>query len=57
MPNTRNRDNDRNQSRSEQESLQRREYRGPNGEIHHHTRTYMEQHGGSKNNDKNRNDR
>ena len=49
MPNDRN--NDRNsshtESRSERESLKEREYRGPKGEIHHHTRTYMEQHGGS----------
>lgn len=31
--------------REERESLERREYRDQNGEIHHHTRTYMEQHG------------
>lgn len=31
--------------RSERESLKAREYRDENGEIHHHTNTYMEQHG------------
>lgn len=52
MPNDRNRNNDNNtrthESRSEQESLKRREYRGSDGQIHHHTRTYMEQHGRDK---------
>ncbi len=42
----------RSQSGSEGESdLKSREYRAPDGEIHHHTTTYMEQHegeGGSK---------
>lgn len=33
--------------RAEEADLKRREYRGADGEIHHHTRTYMEQHGGS----------
>jgi hypothetical protein len=31
--------------REEEADLKRREYRGADGEIHHHTRTYMEQHG------------
>lgn len=31
---------------SESESLKEREYRGPDGEIHHHTKKYMEQHEG-----------
>lgn len=51
MPHDRkNGDRAHNESRSERESLERREYRGPRGEIHHHTRTYMEQHGGSRRN-------
>ena len=33
--------------REEEADLKRREYRGDDGEIHHHTRTYMEQHGGN----------
>ena len=44
------------ESRSERESLKQREYRGPNGEIHHHTHTYMEQHG-EKGRNSNNNDR
>jgi hypothetical protein len=31
-------------SSSEQQSLRAREYRDEKGEIHHHTKTYMEQH-------------
>lgn len=31
---------------SEDADLKRREYRDEKGEVHHHTRTYMEQHGG-----------
>jgi hypothetical protein len=34
--------------RAEQEDLKRREYRDEKGEVHHHTRTYMEQHRGEK---------
>ncbi len=30
---------------NEDADLKRREYRGPDGEEHHHTKTYMEQHG------------
>ena len=37
----------RDHDREEEADLKRREYRGEDGEIHHHTRTYMEQHGGS----------
>ncbi len=33
------------ESRSESDDLKSREYRDEKGEIHHHTRTYMEQHG------------
>jgi hypothetical protein len=29
----------------EQESLKRREYTDEKGDVHHHTKTYMEQHG------------
>jgi len=32
--------------RGQEADLKRHEYRGEDGEIHHHTRTYMEQHGG-----------
>jgi hypothetical protein len=32
-------------AQSEQQSLKSREYRDENGQIHHHTRSYMEQHG------------
>lgn len=28
--------------------LKKREYRGPDGEIHHHTKKYMEEHEGEK---------
>ena len=35
----------REQSRDEAADLKRREYVGADGETHHHTRTYMEQHG------------
>ena len=34
-------------SQGERESLEGREYRGEDGQIHHHTRASMEQHGGS----------
>ena len=34
------------QSSSDNADLKRREYRDEKGEVHHHTRTYMEQHGG-----------
>ncbi len=34
--------------RSEGESLKEREYRDKEGNVHHHTRTYMEQHKGEK---------
>ena len=37
----------RDHDREEEADLKRREYRGEDGQIHHHTRTYMEQHGGS----------
>lgn len=30
------------------EDLKSREYRDNQGEVHHHTKTYMEQHGGKK---------
>lgn len=33
---------------AEDADLKRREYRGDDGETHHHTRTYMEQHRGEK---------
>lgn len=33
---------------SERDDLKSREYRGPDGEIHHHTHTYEEQHGGER---------
>ncbi len=33
-------------SSSESSDLKEREYRGPDGEIHHHTTTYQEQHKG-----------
>jgi hypothetical protein len=32
-------------SQSESDDLKEREYRDEQGNIHHHTRTYMEQHG------------
>jgi len=32
----------------EDEDLKSREYRDEKGEVHHHTRSYMEQHGGGK---------
>lgn len=31
--------------REQSESLERREYRDDDGNVHHHTRTYQEQHG------------
>lgn len=34
------------QPSSEEADLKRREYRDEKGAVHHHTRTYMEQHGG-----------
>ena len=50
--------------RDQGDDLKRREYQGDDGEIHHHTRTYMEQHGGegrsgnrSHGRDNNRSDR
>jgi len=51
MPNERD-ENDRNNeqdrgrqaSSSEEQSLKEREYRDKNGEVHHHTRTYEQQH-------------
>ena len=36
----------RENDRVSQEDLKAREYRGADGEIHHHTHTYMEQHEG-----------
>ncbi|MBV8868500.1 MAG: hypothetical protein JOY65_03660, partial [Acetobacteraceae bacterium] len=30
------------------DDLKSREYRDEKGEVHHHTRTYMEQHGGGE---------
>jgi hypothetical protein len=36
----------RRQDASESADLKNREYRGDDGETHHHTRTYMEQHRG-----------
>lgn len=36
---------DRNRN-NEKESLERREYRDKQGNVHHHTKTYMEQHEG-----------
>ena len=38
---------ERDHDRGQEDDLKRREYRGEDGQIHHHTRTYMEQHGGS----------
>ena len=34
--------------RSEDADLKEREYRDKEGNVHHHTRTYMEQHKGEK---------
>jgi hypothetical protein len=34
--------------RSEDQSLKEREYRDKDGNVHHHTRTYMEQHKGEQ---------
>jgi ferritin-like metal-binding protein YciE len=36
------------QERKDKESLKAREYRDAKGEVHHHTKAYMEQHGGSE---------
>jgi hypothetical protein len=36
------------QGREQEDDLKSREYRGEDGQIHHHTRTYMEQHGGER---------
>lgn len=36
-------------SSSDDADLKRREYRDEKGEVHHHTRTYMEQHRGDRN--------
>jgi hypothetical protein len=61
--NNNNRNRDNNGSRGSDSSggtphysLKEREYRGPDGQIHHHTNTYMEQHGrdGGKDGGKNR---
>ena len=38
----------REHDRSEEAELKRREYRDEKGEVHHHTRTYMEQHQGDR---------
>jgi hypothetical protein len=38
----------RNTEGGEESDLKEREYRDEKGEIHHHTRTYMEQHEGEK---------
>ncbi len=35
-------------SQSDSDDLKSREYRDEKGEVHHHTRTYMEQHGDEK---------
>jgi hypothetical protein len=37
-----------NSDHAEEADLKRREYRDEKGEVHHHTKTYMEQHGGEK---------
>jgi hypothetical protein len=37
-----------NVSDDESTDLKEREYRGPDGQVHHHTKKYMEDHGGSK---------
>jgi len=42
------------QQREEEADLKRREYRGEDGQIHHHTRTYMEQHAHDRGDDENR---
>jgi hypothetical protein len=42
---TRSRGQDQDHNREQEADLKRRKYRGADGEIHHHTRTYMEQHG------------
>lgn len=34
-----------NQRSMSSDDLKSREYKDPNGQIHHHTRSYMEQHG------------
>jgi hypothetical protein len=34
------------QQRKDDQSLKAREYRDEKGEVHHHTKAYMEQHGG-----------
>lgn len=36
---------DRERTGQSDSDLKEREYRGPDGEVHHHTRKYMEQHG------------
>jgi hypothetical protein len=38
----------REHERKEEADLKSREYRGDDGEVHHHTRTYLEQHRGEK---------
>jgi hypothetical protein len=40
--------NTRHASSQGSDDLKSREYRGPDGEVHHHTKEYMEQHGGKK---------
>ena len=42
------RKNEQREDRAERESLKEREYRDKEGNVHHHTRTYMEQHKGEK---------
>ncbi len=42
------RKHEQSQNRSESESLKEREYRDKEGDVHHHTRTYMEQHKGER---------
>jgi hypothetical protein len=41
----------RERDRNEDADLKRREYKGEDGETHHHTRTYMEQHRGENRNE------
>jgi hypothetical protein len=39
---------DNQQNKSEEQDLKEREYRDADGNIHHHTHGYMDQHGGGK---------
>ena len=41
----------REDSNDESTDLKQREYRGSEGEVHHHTKKYMEEHQGSKKKD------